>query len=63
MHMIMEYSFNQFIYTYRQSSLPFSDDDYTVAFTDAGAVAYFSGWNLLDIDGLNDKFIAEHGVN
>jgi arabinofuranosyltransferase len=41
---------------------PFFDDNYTVAFADAGAVAYFSGWNFLDLGGLNDKFITENGV-
>ncbi len=41
---------------------PFSDDNYTVAFADAGAVSYYSEWNFLDLGGLNDKFIAENGV-
>jgi hypothetical protein len=40
----------------------FSDDNYTVAFADAGAVAYYSKWNFLDLGGLNDKFIAVNGV-
>ncbi len=40
----------------------FSDDNYTVAFADSGAVAYYSKWNFLDLGGLNDKFIAENGV-
>ena len=40
----------------------FSKDDYTVASSDAGAITYFSRWNQLDMDGLNDKFIADHGV-
>lgn len=40
----------------------FSDDNYTVAFADAGAVAYLSRWNFLDLGGLNDKFIAHNGV-
>ena len=29
---------------------------------DAGAITYFSKWNQLDMDGLNDKLIAENGV-
>ena len=44
-----------------KSLSPFSDDNYTVAFADAGAVAYYSGWNFLDLAGLNDKFIAING--
>lgn len=41
---------------------PFADDNYTVAFADSGAMAYYSGWNFLDLVGLNDKFIAYNGV-
>lgn len=55
--------------TFEQSTIPlaealspFSDDNYTVAFADAGAMAYFSEWNFLDLVGLNDKYIAYHGV-
>jgi arabinofuranosyltransferase len=38
----------------------FSEDNYTIFCGDAGSIAYYSGWNLLD--GLNDKFIAQNGV-
>ena len=41
---------------------PFADDNYTVAFGDAGAVAYYSKWNFLDLVGLNDKNVAQNGV-
>lgn len=41
---------------------PFSDNNYTVAYGDAGAIAYYSGWNFLDLVGLNDKYIAHRGV-
>ena len=41
---------------------PYSNDNYTVACVDAGAVTYYSKWNQLDIFGLNDKFIAENGL-
>ncbi|MGP8023474.1 MAG: hypothetical protein ACLQG5_13865 [Methanobacterium sp.] len=40
---------------------PFADDNYTIASIDAGAVPYYSGWNDLDLGGLNDKFIAQNG--
>lgn len=40
----------------------FSDYNYTVAFADAGAVAYLSKWNFLDLGGLNNKYIAYKGV-
>lgn len=38
----------------------FAADDYTVYCGDAGSIAYYSGWNLLD--ALNDKYIAQNGV-
>ncbi len=41
---------------------PYSNDNYTVACVDAGAITYYSKWNQLDIYGLNDKFMAENGV-
>ncbi len=55
-------SFNNSYIPIGKALSPFSDDNYTVAFADAGAVAYYSGWNFLDLGGLNDKFIAENGV-
>ena len=55
-------SFNNSYIPIGKALSPFSDDNYTVAFADAGAVAYYSGWNFLDLEGLNDKFIAENGV-
>ena len=32
-----------------------------VAMGDAGETPYFSGWQCLDTDGLNDRWIATHG--
>lgn len=40
----------------------FSSYNLTVASVDAGAIPYFSEWRHIDMFGLNNKFIAEHGV-
>ncbi|MBI5680845.1 MAG: hypothetical protein HZC47_08135 [Methanobacterium sp.] len=39
-----------------------SYDNLTFASVDAGSLPYFSGWNHIDILGLNNKFIAKNGV-
>ncbi len=55
-------SLNQANIAIGKALTPFSNDNYTVASSDAGAITYFSKWNQLDMDGLNDKLIAENGV-
>ena len=40
----------------------FSSHNLTVASVDAGAIPYFSEWRHIDMAGLNNKFIAKHGV-
>jgi arabinofuranosyltransferase len=34
---------------------------YTMAVSEAGHLPYYSGWNAVDIWGLNDKWVAHHG--
>ena len=40
----------------------FSCHNLTFASIDAGAIPYFSKWRHIDMAGLNNKFIAKHGV-
>lgn len=39
-----------------------SSHNLTFASIDAGAIPYFSEWHHIDMAGLNNKFIAKHGV-
>lgn len=55
-------SFDQSTVPLAKALNPFSDNNYTVAYGDAGAIAYYSGWDFLDLVGLNDKYIAHKGV-
>ena len=55
-------SFDQSTVPLAKALSPFSDNNYTVAYGDAGAIAYYSGWNFLDLMGLNNEYIAHNGV-
>jgi hypothetical protein len=41
----------------------FQDRGYTMAVTEAGQFPYFSRWNAIDALGLNDAYIAHHGLD
>lgn len=55
-------SFENSYYSIGETLNQYSSDNFTVAFADAGAVAYLSRWNFLDLGGLNNKFIAHNGI-
>lgn len=41
----------------------YQDRGYTMAVTEAGQFPYFSRWNAIDVLGLNDAYIAHHGLD
>ncbi len=42
---------------------PFADKGYTVVATEAGWIPYFSRWRAIDPFGLNDEYVAHHGLD
>jgi hypothetical protein len=41
----------------------FSDENYVLATTEAGAIPYFSDWHSVDIIGLNHEIVAQNGLS
>jgi len=39
----------------------YKDSNLTMAAIDMGALSYYSGWRFIELGGLMDKYIAEHG--
>jgi|GEM_PF-1175921 len=40
----------------------YKDSNLTMAAIDMGALSYYSGWRFIELGGLMDKYIAEHGA-
>jgi arabinofuranosyltransferase len=40
----------------------YKDRNYWIAITEAGLIPFYSGWNAIDTWGLNDQWIAHHGM-
>ena len=42
---------------------PFAEKGYTIVATEAGWIPYFSRWRAIDPFGLNDEYVAHHGLD
>jgi hypothetical protein len=50
------------LYKIGEMLAPYQDRGYTIAISEAGLIPFYSKWKAIDIWGLNDEWIAHHGV-